>query len=85
MTDKDKTQVVKIKDKLRKEILKSMKRRGLSQGEVGRMIGMARNNVNRVLRGTEKRVSIDRLVSMANGIGIKIALVIKDVKGTKEK
>ena len=80
MIGRDQTQVVKIKERLRKGILKSIKEQGLSQGDVGKLIGMARNNVNTVLRGTEKRVSIDQFIRIANGIGIKIDLIMREPK-----
>jgi predicted XRE-type DNA-binding protein len=70
------TQVPALKEKLTLAILKEMEKRGLSQGEVARMIGLDRRNVNKTLRGTERGISIDQLVRIANGIGLKIDLKI---------
>jgi predicted XRE-type DNA-binding protein len=77
MTDLSETQVPEIKEKLTQAIIKEMEKQGLSQAEVGRLIGMDRKNVNKTLRGTEKAISINQLVRIANGIGLNIKLVIK--------
>lgn len=78
MVDWDETDVPEIKEKLIKKILSEMDNQNLSQGEVGRMIGMDRKNVNKTLRGTERGVSINQLIRIANGIGLKIDLIIKN-------
>ncbi|MCB9061484.1 MAG: XRE family transcriptional regulator [Halobacteriovoraceae bacterium] len=78
MVDWDETDVPEIKEKLIKEILSEMDNQNLSQGEVGRMIGMDRKNVNKTLRGTERGVSINQLIRIANGIGLKVDLIIKN-------
>lgn len=75
------TQVPQLKEKLTLAILKDMEKKGLSQGEVARMIGLDRRNVNKILRGTERGVSIDQLVRIANGIGLNIELIIKGKYG----
>lgn len=77
MGDYPETQVPKIKEKLTEAILKEMARKGLSQGEVARMIGLDRRNVNKTLRGTERGISIDQLVRIANGIGLNVNVHIK--------
>lgn len=69
-----------IKNKLLSSIEKEMERRDLSQGEVARMIGLDRRNVNKILRGTERGVSIDQLVRIANGIGLDVDVIIKRSK-----
>jgi predicted XRE-type DNA-binding protein len=78
VVDWDETDVPEIKEKLIKEILSEMDNQNLSQGEVGRMIGMDRKNVNKTLRGTERGVSINQLIRIANGIGLKVDLIIKN-------
>ena len=74
------TQVPQLKEKLTLAILKDMEKKGLSQGEVARMIGLDRRNVNKILRGTERGVSIDQLVRIANGIGLDVDVIIKRSK-----
>ncbi|PIT99417.1 MAG: hypothetical protein COT74_10480 [Bdellovibrionales bacterium CG10_big_fil_rev_8_21_14_0_10_45_34] len=69
-----------IKIKLLASIEKEMERKNLSQGEVARMIGLDRRNVNKILRGTERGVSIDQLVRIANGIGLDVDVIIKRSK-----
>ncbi len=69
-----------IKNKLLLSIEKEMEQKELSQGEVARMIGLDRRNVNKILRGTERGVSIDQLVRIANGIGLDVDVIIKRSK-----
>lgn len=69
-----------IKQKILFSIEKEMERKVLSQGEVARMIGLDRRNVNKILRGTERGVSIDQLVRIANGIGLDVDVIIKRSK-----
>lgn len=80
MSDLPDTQVPQLKEKLTSVILKEMEKKGLSQGEVARMIGLDRRNVNKILRGTERGVSIDQLVRIANGIGLDVDVIIKRSK-----
>ncbi|MCH2534421.1 MAG: helix-turn-helix domain-containing protein [Bdellovibrionales bacterium] len=54
-----------------------MKTKEISQGEVARIIGMDRRNVNKTLRGTERGVSIEQLIRIANGIGLDVDVIIK--------
>ncbi|MCB9061368.1 MAG: XRE family transcriptional regulator [Halobacteriovoraceae bacterium] len=72
--------VIQLKEKLTLAILKEMEKQNLSQGEVARMIGLDRRNVNKILRGTERGVSIDQLVRIANGIGLDVDVIIKRSK-----
>ncbi len=80
MVDWEETEVPKLKEQLITKILSEMEKQGLSQGEVGRLIGMDRKNVNKTLRGTERGVSINQLVRIANGIGLKVDMIIKRKK-----
>lgn len=81
MTDLSETQVPELKEKLTQAILKEMEKQNLSQGEVGRIIGMDRKNVNKTLRGTERAISLNQLVRIANGIGLNIKMIIKNKNG----
>lgn len=76
----DNTGTIKIKNKLLSTIEIEMEKKSLSQGEVARMIGLDRRNVNKILRGTERGVSIDQLVRIANGIGLDVDVIIKRSK-----
>jgi predicted XRE-type DNA-binding protein len=80
VVDWEETEVPKLKEQLITKILSEMEKQGLSQGEVGRLIGMDRKNVNKTLRGTERGVSINQLVRIANGIGLKVDMIIKRKK-----
>lgn len=81
VVDWDETQVPELKEQLIMAIEKKMEKEGLSQGEVGRIIGMDRKNVNKTLRGTERGVSINQLIRIANGIGLNIEMIIKKKHG----
>jgi predicted XRE-type DNA-binding protein len=80
MVDLSETQVPNIKEKIIAAILKEMAKKSLSQGEVARMIGLDRRNVNKILRGTAGVVSIDQFVRIANGIGLDVDVIIKRSK-----
>lgn len=80
MANHPETQVPDIKEKLTAAILKEMNQRGLSQGDVALMVGLDRRNVNKILRGTERGVSIDQLVRIANGINLNVDVLIKKLK-----
>lgn len=69
-----------IKSKLLTTIEREMEKKNLSQGEVARLIGLDRRNVNKILRGTERGVSIDQLIRIANGIGLDVDVIIKRSK-----
>lgn len=76
----DNTGSIRIKNKLLAKIEEEMEKKELSQGEVARMVGLDRRNVNKILRGTERGVSIDQLVRIANGIGLDVDIIIKRSK-----
>lgn len=80
MADLSDTQVPSIKEKLIASILKEMDKKGLSQGDVARITGLDRRNVNKILRGTAGVVSIDQFVRIANGIGLDVDVIIKRSK-----
>lgn len=71
---------LKIKNALVLSIEKEMSKCNLSQGEVARMVGLDRRNVNKILRGTERGVSIEQLIRIANGIGLDVDVIIKRSK-----
>lgn len=74
------SQVLELKIRLIKSIESEMTRRSLSQGEVARMIGMDRRNVNKVLLDDEGVTSLNQLVKIANGIGLNVELIVKRKK-----
>ena len=85
MVDLSHTQVPKLKEKLLKSISSYMKEKGLSQGAVGRLTGLDRRNVNEILCKKVKGISLDRLIRIANGIGLKVELIIKKKKSKRSK
>lgn len=73
-------QVDVLKEEILNEINKEIESRSLSQSQVGELAGMSRVNVNKLLRGTEKSVTLNQLVKVANSLGIEIELIFKRVK-----
>ncbi|MEZ4744007.1 MAG: helix-turn-helix transcriptional regulator [Bdellovibrionota bacterium] len=66
-----------IKTKILNEIEKEMKRLGMSQGELGRRMGVERYNINRYLRSYKTPVSFDRIFEMAETVGLDINVTVK--------
>lgn len=73
-------QLEELKQEITDEISKEIEKKGLSQSQVGDLVGMSRVNVNKLLRGTEKSVALNQLVKVANSLGIEIELIFKRVK-----
>lgn len=53
----------------------------MSQGELGRQLGVKRTDINRYLRGTNTAVSLERIIEMAETVGLEIDVTIKKKKG----
>ena len=77
MVNYENTQIEEIKEQLAEAIRKEIKRQGLSQSQVGKKAGMGRENINKTILGTEKGISINQLVRIANAIDLDIRLIIK--------
>jgi len=77
MVDYSNTQVEELKEQLSETIKKEIERQGLSQSQVGKKAGMGRININKTIHGTEKGISINQLVRIANAIDLDIRLIIK--------
>ncbi len=71
---------VELKRKILDKIEAEMKKIGMSQGELGRQLGVKRTDVNRYLRGTNTAVSLERLIEMAKTVGLEIDVTIKRKK-----
>lgn len=72
---------VELKRKILSKIEVEMKRIGMSQGELGRQLNVKRTDVNRYLRGTNTAVSLERLIEMAETVGLEVDVTIKRKKG----
>ena len=68
-----------MKEQIIEAIEKELERKGMTQAELGELVGMKRHSVNAALRGTERTVSIQRLVNMAEAIGLDVELKIKRI------
>jgi len=83
MKDLDWTDVPDIQDKLIELIERELKRKQMSQADLGEIVGMTRVNVNKSLRKTHRGMTIDQLVRLANGVGLDVDVVVKIQKGKK--
>lgn len=72
---------VEMKQKILAAIEKEMKSQGISQGELGRQIDIARHHVNAYLRGKNLSLSFERIFEMAEVVGLDVDVVIKKKKG----
>lgn len=83
MKDLGWTDVPDIQDKLIELIEKELERKQMSQADLGKIVGMTRVNVNKSLRKTQRGMTIDQLVRLANGVGLDVDIVVKVQKNKR--
>ena len=66
-----------MKKEILAEIEKEMNTIGMSQGELGRRVDIARHHINSYLRGRNLSLSFDRIFEMAAVVGLDIQIVVK--------
>ena len=76
MSDK----IEEFKLKIIVAIENEMKRLKMSQDELGRLVGMQRNKVNNLLRGTEKSVSLKKVITLAQALNLDVDIRVKRIK-----
>ncbi|MEX0798285.1 MAG: XRE family transcriptional regulator [Bacteriovoracaceae bacterium] len=69
--------VAEMKAKLTKEIIKTIKKQGLTHKEVADLSGVPRSAVTGIINGSLQKVSIDRLIRILGTLGKTIELKIK--------
>jgi predicted XRE-type DNA-binding protein len=72
---------VDLKRKILSKIEAEMEKVGMSQAEMGRILDVKRTDINMYLRGTNTSVSFERLIEMADTVGLDIDVVVKKRKG----
>ena len=72
---------LEMKQKILAAIEKEMKSQGISQGELGRQVDIARHHINSYLRGKNLSLSFERIFEMAEVVGLDVDVVIKKKKG----
>lgn len=79
---KNKTPVdaIYIKEKLTSKILEVMEKKKLTQTKVADLVGLDIRNLNKILRGTERGISIEQLIRVANSISLKVNIIIRNKK-----
>ena len=72
---------VELKREILDKIEAEMKKTGMSQAELGRMVGVERTDINKYLRGSNTAISLERLIEMAEAVGLEVKVTIKRMKG----
>lgn len=68
---------VELKREILYKIEAEMKKFGMSQAELGRIVGVERTDINKYLRGKNTSVSLERLIDMAEAVGLEVDIVVK--------
>ena len=66
-----------IKEKLTSKILEVMEKKKLSQTKVADLVCLDIRNLNKILRGTERGISIEQLIRVANSISLEVDITIR--------
>ena len=69
-----------LKEKMTAAVKRELKARDMTQERLGELIGVARPHVNNILNGTERGVSIQRLLDMTNALGLIVDVEIRNGK-----
>lgn len=69
--------VERIKTKLHIEITKVVKKRGLTQKEVARILDVQQPHVSKLLKGDLTRTSVDRLTKYLHLLGKTVTVLVK--------
>ena len=72
---------VELKRKVLSKIESEMKKMGMSQGELGRQLGVERSDINKYLRGSNTAVSFERILEMADAVELDVDVIVKKRKG----
>jgi len=67
-----------LKRQLLQAIRGKIKQEGWSQSQAGRLSGLPRTHMNNILRGTADAIGFNRLLRIAEGIGLRVELKIHD-------
>lgn len=71
--------VERLKTKLHIEITKVVKKRGLSQKEVAKILDVQQPHVSKLLKGDLTRTSVDRLTRYLHLLGKTVTLTVKSI------
>jgi len=66
-----------VKAELVSRIDALVRRRGITQAEAGRLLGLAQSDVSRLLRGDFRAYSLERLLRLLTALGRDIDIVIR--------
>ncbi|WP_425399089.1 helix-turn-helix domain-containing protein [Aeoliella sp.] len=69
--------VERIKTKLHLELIKTVGKRGLTQKEVGELLGMRQPHVSKLLKGDLTRTSVDRLTKYLHLLGKTVSVSVR--------
>ena len=71
-----------VKAELVSRIDDIVRRRGITQAEAGRMLGLSQPDVSRLLRGDFREYSLERLLRLLTMLGRDIDIVIRQPRST---
>ncbi|MDE0149990.1 MAG: helix-turn-helix transcriptional regulator [Rhodospirillaceae bacterium] len=71
-----------VKAELVSRIDDIVRRRGITQAEAGRMLGLSQPDVSRLLRGDFREYSLERLLRLLTVLGRDIDIVIRQPRST---
>lgn len=71
--------VERLKTKLHIEITKVVKKRGLSQKEVAKILDVQQPHASKLLKGDLTRTSVDRLTRYLHLLGKSVTLTVKSI------
>ena len=79
-----KQNIGRLKHIITDAIGKEVGKRKLSQSAFGRICGMDRIMVNKILRGTERCVSFQKLIFMANSLNLQVNIKVNKKRSASD-
>ena len=73
-----------LKAELVTRIDESIRRRGLKQVEAAKLLGLSQPDVSRLLRGSFREYSIERLLRLLTALGRDVQIVIRQSQSQRE-
>ena len=71
--------LITTKNKMIASIVKTRKRKSLSQKELAKILGTTQSVISRIENGTTKNITLDYLTKVANALGISTNINLKKV------
>src|SRR5271154_5334533 len=69
-----------VRAKLAKEIAEIIQRKGLRQGEIGKLLGVDQSKVSKLVRGRISGFTSDRLLRFLNALGCDVHIEVRQTR-----